>query len=217
LSFGSPPEVRYHGDGTTRFCLRLGRCIVPALMPEPVDTRSDTQLVDAVNRGEWAAFDVLYHRHKAWAFRVAWRFTSNEDDALDAVQEAFIYLANKCRGRLDLRASLTTLLYPAVKHSALAAKRKRRRHEPLAQEVDVPAAPSGKDEAAVRQELADLLTTLSDDHREVVLMRFVDDLSLEEIATALAIPLGTAKSRLHHAIAAMREDPKLKRYFSDLP
>jgi RNA polymerase sigma-70 factor (ECF subfamily) len=185
-------------------------------MAELFDTRSDAQLVDAVNRGDWGAFDVLYHRHKAWAFRIGWRFAGNEADALDAVQEAFIYLAGKCRGRLDLRVALTTLLYPAVKHCALAAKRKRRRHEPLGQEIDVPAPMPGVEPSVARQELAGVLAGLSDAHREIVLLRFVDDLSLEEIAAALAIPLGTAKSRLHHAIAALREDPKLERFFADL-
>ncbi len=49
--------------------------------------------------------------------------------------------------------------------------------------------------------------------REVVLMRFVDDLSLQEIAAALAIPTGTVKSRLHNALATLRDDPRTRRYF----
>jgi RNA polymerase sigma-70 factor (ECF subfamily) len=47
----------------------------------------------------------------------------------------------------------------------------------------------------------------------VVVLRFVDDLSLEEIGEALSIPLGTVKSRLHNAIAALRKDPAIQRYF----
>ena len=50
-------------------------------------------------------------------------------------------------------------------------------------------------------------------HREVLLMRFVDDLKLEEIAKALSIPLGTVKSRLHNGISLLREDPRSRRYF----
>ena len=54
---------------------------------------------------------------------------------------------------------------------------------------------------------------LPETHREVVLMRFVDGLSLDEIATALDIPLGTVKSRLHNALNALRADPRVRKYF----
>jgi RNA polymerase sigma-70 factor (ECF subfamily) len=47
--------------------------------------------------------------------------------------------------------------------------------------------------------------TLPPAQREVVLLRFVDDFSLPQIAAALAIPVGTVKSRLHHALEALRE------------
>jgi RNA polymerase sigma-70 factor, ECF subfamily len=44
-------------------------------------------------------------------------------------------------------------------------------------------------------------------------MRFVDGLALEEISVALDIPLGTVKSRIHNAIAALRKDPRVRNYF----
>lgn len=44
-------------------------------------------------------------------------------------------------------------------------------------------------------------------------MRFVHDMTLPEIAAALAIPLGTAKTRLHHALAHLRADPRTRAYF----
>ena len=184
-------------------------------MAEKGDTRSDQQLVTAVNGGDWDAFDALYHRHHDWAFRLAWRFSPDENDAQDAVQEAFIYLAGKfrARGGLELRAGLTTLLYPAVKHSALAIKRRRRRTGELPEEIQIPAPDPTREVDAVRTELTHVLRQLSDAHREITLMRFVDDMTLEEIATALAIPLGTAKSRLHHALAALKEDSALRKYF----
>jgi RNA polymerase sigma-70 factor (ECF subfamily) len=51
------------------------------------------------------------------------------------------------------------------------------------------------------------LASLSDVHREILLMRFVDDMTQPEIAAALDLPLGTVKSRLHHAILAARQLP----------
>jgi RNA polymerase sigma-70 factor, ECF subfamily len=180
-------------------------------LDEKADSRSDFQLVAAFNRGDWAAFDLLYHRHRDWTFRLAWRFAGNETDAHDVVQEVFVYLAQKLRTGLDLRAGLTTLLYPAVKHSALALKRKRARWRPMNDDLDRPAPPPQAPPGTARSELAAALAALSDAHREVLLMRFVDDMSLQEIGLALAIPLGTVKSRLHHALAELREDERMLR------
>ena len=66
-----------------------------------------------------------------------------------------------------------------------------------------------------------MLAGLPEAHREVLLMRFVDGLALEEISVALDIPLGTVKSRIHNAVAALRKDPRVLNYFGpakiDLP
>jgi len=183
------------------------------------ETRTDAELVAAVNGGDWGAFDALYYRYRDWTFRLAWRFCSHETDAADTVQEVFVYLAGKFREKrggagsgLELKSGLTSLLYPAAKHTALALKRKRLRLQMLPEEIEIPAAAEGPDAPTARAELAAALSGLSHAHREVLLMRFVDDMSLEEIATALAIPLGTAKSRLHHALAGVREDARAMKY-----
>jgi RNA polymerase sigma-70 factor (ECF subfamily) len=180
---------------------------------EKDDQPSDSDLDAAVNRGDWSAFDALYHRHKEWVYRVAWRFTADENEALDVVQDVFVYLAGKFRtGPFDLRVRLTTFLYPAIKHTAVTLKQKRRRMNASsgAADADIPAPPAASRALA---DLAAVLSRLSDAHREVIVMRFVDDLTLEEIAAALAIPLGTAKSRLHHALADLRADPAARRWF----
>ena len=52
------------------------------------------------------------------------------------------------------------------------------------------------------------LIRLSDAHREILLMRFVDEMTQPEIAAALDVPLGTVKSRLHHAMLAIRQSPE---------
>ena len=58
---------------------------------------------------------------------------------------------------------------------------------------------------------------LPEGQREVLLMRFVDGMSLQEIADALDIPEGTVKSRIHNAIATLRTDARARRYFSPDP
>jgi len=57
------------------------------------------------------------------------------------------------------------------------------------------------------------LKRLSEEHREVLLLRFMDGLDLAEIARAMDIPLGTVKSRLHNALGTLRADPRTKQFF----
>ena len=64
-----------------------------------------------------------------------------------------------------------------------------------------------------RDPLAEVVTTLPPAHQEVLLLRFVDGFSLNEIAEALEIPLGTVKSRLHHALDSLRQDGRTRKFF----
>jgi RNA polymerase sigma-70 factor (ECF subfamily) len=173
------------------------------------DPRSDESLVEGMNQGDASAFDALYARHKDWVFRLAWRFTADPHDALDVLQETFIYLLGKCPG-LRLNARLTTFLYPAVKHIALRLRDKRGRTVP---DAGLESLEATEDANAGRGELAAVLAALPPPQRDIVLMRFVDDMSLQEIADALSVPLGTVKSRLHFALIALRDDPRARRYF----
>jgi RNA polymerase sigma-70 factor (ECF subfamily) len=169
----------------------------------------DAELIERANGGDTAAFEALYHRHRDWAYRLAWRFTGNEADALDVLQETFIYLLKKLPG-LHLTASMTTLLYPVVKHLSLNVCRRRRA---TADEEILLAIPDPAGPQASRADLAAALATLPHDQREVVLMRFLDDMSLEDIAGALSVPPGTVKSRLHRALATLRHDARTRDYF----
>jgi RNA polymerase sigma-70 factor (ECF subfamily) len=180
-------------------------------VPAP-DPRSDLDLVAALNRGDVSAFDALYARHRDWVVRLARRFAGNDADALDVLQETFAYLLRKFPG-FALTASMTTFLYPVVKHLSLAAKRKTMRL--VADDAAINAQPDRPTTPAddARPELAAVLAGLPETHREVLLMRFVDGLSLAEVAAALGIPVGTVKSRLHNALNALRDDPRTRDYF----
>jgi RNA polymerase sigma-70 factor (ECF subfamily) len=181
------------------------------------DVTSDLELVAAVNRGDWAAFDKLYFRYRDRVYRLAWRFCGDGEEAQDVVQEVFVYLAGKFRegAGFSLTAGMMTFLYPAVKHTAIGLKKRRNKAQGLPSTALAGVLAGSAEAGAGREELGAVLAGLSEEHREVLLMRYVDDMTLEEIAAALAIPLGTAKSRLHHAVKGMREDPRCRRYFSE--
>ena len=135
------------------------------------------------------------------------------------LQETFAYLLGRfpgpaCRqARFELTAAMTTFLYPVVKHLAIAARNKSRPFTSDELMLQAIAAPEAAEPDRCRAELAAVLKVLPEQQREVLLMRFADAMSLNEIADALAIPLGTVKSRLHNALETLRGDPRTRKYF----
>ena len=184
-------------------------------MPGPLDRLSDDDLVAICNDGDSsdaaAAFNTLYRRHKDYVIRVAMRFLDDHDSALDVLQETFGYLLGKfpppgpC---LTLTARMTTLLYPVAKNTAISLLRRSRRDGDTLDPDDLPSPPVDADD-----DLGRVLAELPADRREVMTLRFVDDLSLQEIADMLGIPLGTVKSRLHLAVKQLRDSPNIKKTY----
>lgn len=184
--------------------------------PINIQTLADSALLRLVSQGDGAAFGALYARHKDYVMRLGVRFTGDPEAAADVVQETFIYLMKKAP-TLELTAKLTTYLYPVVKNLSLTAKRKDRVRHRLVRDdgadIDVPAAPA--QESRDPDTLASVIGALPEHQREVLLMRFVDDMSMEQIGTALSIPVGTVKSRLHLAIKTLRADPGTAAFFGE--
>ncbi len=188
---------------------------------EPVDERvtgnsdanalSDQELIAAINGGDAAAFEALYFRYRDWVAGLAFRFTRDSDTAVDVLQETFLYVLRKFPG-FRLTANFKTFLYPAVRNLSIAARRKAERYQASDDEqIENTPAPVGTDTTSGDLKL--VLAGLPDEQREVVLLRFVDGLSLKEIANLMNIPLGTVKSRLHNALEALRRDERTRSYF----
>ena len=180
-------------------------------MPPPTDPRSDAELVDALNAGDAAAFDALYYRYRDRVARLALRFTGNHADAMDVVQDTFAYLYRKFPG-FHLTSSVPTFLYPAVRNLSLEVRRKRR-GQPASDDALIHVAAPEAGPADPRAELAAVMTSLPAQQREVVMLRFVDGLTVDEIAAVIEVPAGTVKSRLHHAIRTLQQDGRLRAYF----
>ena len=177
------------------------------------DARSDAALVAAINGGDPGAFETLYYRHRDWVVNIAFRFTGDRDLALDVLQETFLYFVRKFPG-FNLTAQLKTFLYPAVRNLAIAARRKTVRLQ--SSEADLAAMDTALTTEPVlsrNEAIRGALAVLSDEHREVLWLRFVDGLSLAEIGAAMEIPLGTVKSRLHNALDHLRSDTRTRSWF----
>lgn len=171
----------------------------------PSDPPTDHHLVGLINGGSDAAFEQLYHRHRDWVFRMACRITGDSHLAEDVVQDLFCYLIGKFPG-FELRCELRTFLYPAIRNLSLTAVKKSRRlaggivGEDHLRILEAPATDEGS-----TTDFISLISNLSLEHREALLLRFVDGMKMSEIAGMLNIPVGTVKSRLHHALTLLRK------------
>ncbi|MFQ5527716.1 MAG: RNA polymerase sigma factor [Thermoanaerobaculia bacterium] len=176
---------------------------------------ADGDLLERAQSGDRSALDELVRRHRNAAFVLALQMTRNPDDALDVSQEAMLRLVGHI-GTLDRDRALRPWLFTVVRNLVrdLWRKRKLRRTEPLAVEVGpdlghqiVDRAGSPEDDAVskqVRHRLWSALSALPDKHREILVLRDYHDLSYEELARVLTIPMGTVMSRLHAARKKLR-------------
>jgi RNA polymerase sigma-70 factor, ECF subfamily len=158
----------------------------------------ERRLVRDAQRGSAEAFEVLFRRHWAGAYRAAWVVMRDAAAAEDVAQEAFI-AAVRALDRFDRRRPFAPWLHRIVVNRAIDAARSRA----LRREVDTAAA---EDAAAdpVPEPLSDELTAaladLGPEHRAVVALRYLLDYTPGEIAAVLDLPRGTVNSRLRRAL-----------------
>ena len=184
--------------------------------------KGDHDLVQRVQAGDSKAFRALFDKYHRRAFAVSMGVVKNEDDALDAVQEAFVKV-HKNIHKFQGSSSFYTWLYRIVMNVSIDHVRRtsRRRNldfdeRALHEESEVAGdgalvphvtnANPGK--AALRRELGGAiqaaLQELPEHHRAVIVLREIEGMSYEEMAAALEVPKGTVMSRLFHARKKMQ-------------
>lgn len=185
-------------------------------------SKGDHDLVQRVQAGDSAAFRELFDKYHRRAFAVAMGVVKNQDDALDAVQEAFVKV-HKNIDKFHGNSSFYTWLYRIVMNVSIDHVRKKSRRKTLDfderalhEESEVAGdgalvpnlsnANPGK--AALRRELGGAIQTalaeLPEHHRAVIVLREIEGMSYEEMAEALEVPKGTVMSRLFHARKKMQ-------------
>jgi len=182
-----------------------------------VSSPTDLALVEAARGGDASALDALIERHQSRVFRFATRMCRNTEDARDVLQETLLSMARSV-GRFRGESSVSTWLF-AIARSFCIKSRRRRAGAPaeiLSLEAEGRAATSaipddapGPDRVLERQEIASTvgaaLHSLDPRHREVLLLRDVEELTAPEVAEVLGLSVEAVKSRLHRARAALRE------------
>jgi RNA polymerase sigma-70 factor, ECF subfamily len=174
----------------------------PAVDPDQADL---ARFLD----GDAAGFETLMTRYRQQAYGIALGLCGNHDDAMDAVQKAFIRL-HRSLPRFRLGQPFFPWFYRIVRNAALNQRRDERRHRgdvPL-EWVDRPSSGPTPLEAAEAEQLKARLwegiQRLSPELREVFVLYHFQGLKYREIAAAVDVPLGTVMSRLHAARQQLR-------------
>ncbi len=191
--------------------------------------RSDLQLVEAAQAGDYPAFEELVRRYHDKVYRLAFGMTRSHQDAEEVVQDTFL---NAFRSLSTFRRDSApgSWIYRIAANGALMKLRSKRR-KPLLSIDDVPGAAEDKrrrsalwpvgewsrqpEEKLVSAELArhleDAIGRLPEHQRVVLLLRDVDGLNNEQVAETLGLTLPTVKARLHRSRLFIRDE--LDRYF----
>jgi len=147
-----------------------------------------------------AYLEVLYDQHGPAILRYLYRLVGPRM-AEDVLQDTFVQAGTHV-DRLDGVVSPKAWLFKVAKNMASNHLRKRRVQFDIVSNTLVQSSPQ---EDSRLKPMRKAIQTLPSNQRETVLLRWYDELSYEEIAHVLQIPLGTVRSRLHHALQKLRQ------------
>lgn len=162
----------------------------------------DRELVRQIGLGDPDAFEALLERHARYLFGIAQALVGNAD-AEDLVQETFAaILQTRFRGEASVRTWLVQILVRRAGMLHRSRARRERWHAAAADgsSQEVRSTPG----ADARMDLTTMLESLTPEHRAVIVLREIQGLSYEEMASALGVPRGTVESRLHRAREELR-------------
>ena len=179
-------------------------------------TGDDASLVDRLRRGDPRAFEDLVIAYQHRIFGVGLRMLGNRAEAEELAQEVFLRVY-RAIGEFRGEAKLSTWLYAIASRlclNRLTSGERRSMRQGGEALTRLPSSEIGPAEEMERTELETALrraiAELGEERRIVVVLRDLEGLSYEEIATALELELGTVRSRLHRARMDLRE--KLERF-----
>lgn len=175
-----------------------------AQRPEP---GSDDELLRSVAAGDAAALAGLYERHAGGLFGYLLRLAGDRMTAEEILQDTMLAVWRSAAA-FEGRAKVTTWLFGIARRQAHNRLRGRPGPEPVGTDLPDRAdhRPGPEDlaiAAAGGTPVAAAIDRLPDHHRDVIALVFVAGLPLADVAEVLAIPVGTVKSRLYHARAAV--------------
>jgi RNA polymerase sigma-70 factor (ECF subfamily) len=176
----------------------------------------DNRLITECLHGRTAAFGELVRRYQDRLFNTVYRLLDNADDAQDVVQEAFLS-AYQSLNSFKGDSLFFTWLYRIAINTAISLKRKKRVALGIsaaagggyvAEPVDASECVQpghALERAEEERRIQGALNRLSPEHRAVLIMKDMEGLKYEAMASVLKVPIGTIRSRLHRARVELRE------------
>ena len=167
---------------------------------------NDLEIAKRIAAGDAEVAEQFVRTHYPAVFRILRHLTRSREDAEDLTQQSFL----AARANIDRyrgAAGLKTWLHRIAFNEYSQWKRKRRHTAPLSHER--PVEEPGFGSFIEGETLLRALTTLSDKHREAIVLHEVEELSVAEVAQILKVPVGTVKARLFYArrhLRALLED-----------
>jgi RNA polymerase sigma-70 factor (ECF subfamily) len=174
----------------------------------PVVIEQEQLPVREARAGDAGAWNILFKRYQLPLYTYVFELVHHEQTSLDIVQEVFINAARHI-GSLREDKKFGSWLF-GIAHQKCAQHWRKRRPDsvPIEEENDIAADDAGPVELLISQEqeaeFMAALERLSPAHREVLLLHFIEEFSIEEIAGIIGARPGTIKSRLHYAKDALR-------------
>ena len=173
-------------------------------------------LIEKWQTGDMAAFEMLFRQYERLVYRTAYLITGSKEAAEDVLQEVFVSVWKSRHTYDPAKSKLVTWLHRITVNQC---SKKKPGKTPTTvsleeKEIDLPEMKrSQPDDILVSKmeydRLLKAMATLDTRHRSVVVLRYFNDLSYQEIAEALEIPLGTVKSRLNQSLRYLREQMNL--------
>lgn len=153
------------------------------------------------------SFDAIAKQYSGMLYRHIYRMLGNTEDAQDVLQDVLVLVYRKLHTYKG-DASLKNWLFRIASNRTIDHIRKQKRRPETNLELDVPSSENPHrfaQQSRIRTELSRALLTLSQEHREVVVMKEIDGFTFREIGDILDIPENTAKTRLYAALRKLRE------------
>ena len=176
----------------------------------------DTELIavcrDPGSDGFEEAFEVLFQRYRERVYAIAFRVAGNQADAMDIVQESFALLFRKLAS-FKGNSLFSTWLFRIVVNCSIDHRRRTQSHRVPVLTVDqdnaievADVAPGPRDRAIVHEvgdQVQQAISQLSPKLRAILALRYLEEMSYEELAATLELSMGTVKSRLARAHLAL--------------
>lgn len=167
----------------------------------------DAEVVRQVLSGRHELFSLLVERHQEPLIHFLRRLLGSEDEVFDCAQEAFL-AAYRNLWRYSDAYSFRSWLYAIAKNKATDMLRRRKREVPLRIDESLAGREAGPEESWLAKEeaesLAKVIDSLPEPYRQALYLRYKQELSYEEIALVLAVPVSRVKTYLHRGKDKLR-------------